>query len=393
MAKGNLLSAAFVRNVKAPGTYNDGNGLLLVVSDTGAKSWIYRTRWKDKRPEIGLGSFVDTALADAREKAQQIRSAKRNGIDPRVALKDEATRRRSSKPTFAECYPQYIADHEAEWRNAKHKAQWSATLETYADPIIGKLPVDQIELAHIEAVLRPIWETKTETASRLRGRIERVLSWAIVKGYRPAPNPATWRGNLDMLFAQPSKVRKVRHHPALPYAELADFMAKLRTHKSLTARALEFAILTTSRTTEAIGARWDEIDSAVWNVPPERMKAARPHRVPLVPYVEALVEALPRLDEAEFLFPGLREGKHLSNMAMLLFLKRDMGYPGLTVHGFRSTFKDWSSEVGGYDDKLSEAQLAHVIADKTQAAYERGDKFDRRRDLLTAWAAYCGCGQ
>jgi integrase len=390
MAKGNLLSAAFVRNVKAPGTYNDGNGLLLVVSDTGAKSWIFRTRWKDKRPEVGLGSLTYTGLADARDKAQQIRSAKRNGIDPRIALKTNGTARRSTAPTFSEVYPDFIADRAAEWRNAKHKAQWTATLETYADPIIGQLPVDQIELEHIEQILRPIWTTKTETASRLRGRIERVLSFAIVKGYRRLPNPAIWRGNLDMLFAQPSKVKPVRHHPALPYAELPDFMARLRRHDSLTARALEFTILSTSRTVEAIGARWDEFGGEAWNVPPKRMKARRPHRVPLVPYVRALVDTLPRMDEAEFLFPGLRAGRPMSNMAMLQFLKRDMDRPDLTVHGFRSTFKDWASEVGGYPDKLSEAQLAHVITDKTQAAYERGDKFAKRRDMLQAWSDYCG---
>lgn len=391
MAKANLLSAAFVRNVKTTGTYNDGNGLLLVVSDTGAKSWIFRTRWKDKRPEVGLGSLSDTGLADARDKAQQIRQAKRKGIHPRIALKTEGERRRSSKPTFAECYPQFIAGREAEWRNAKHKAQWTATLETYAVPLIGHLPVDQIEIGDIEAILRPIWITKTETAARLRGRIEQVLSWAIVNGHRSPPNPATWRGNLDMLFAKPTKVHKVRHHPALAYADLPDFMAQLRTHKSLTARALEFTILTTSRTIEAIGARWDEIDGEVWNIPPERMKAARAHRVPLVPHVKALTDSLPRLDKAEFLFPGRREDRHMSNMAMLKFLKKDMDYPDLTVHGFRSTFKDWASEIGGYSDKLSESQLAHVITDKTQAAYERGDKFDRRRELLEAWAAYCGC--
>jgi len=394
MAKANLLSAAECRNVTEPGLLKDGNGLFLVVSPTGGKSWILRIRYAGKRPEIGLGSFTEVSLAKARELAGDVRKLARKGINPRDWKTHHETEEqgRSTAPTFADCVPQVMRKVSAELSNPKHIAQWTSTLEKFANPTIGKLPVDQITLEHIQQILEPIWLPKTETASRVRGRIERVLSWAIVKGYRSPPNPAIWRGNLDMVLAKPSKVKKSRHHAALPYADMAGFMTRLLAKESTTAKALALTILTTSRTQEVTGAKWSEfdLDKCVWTIPAERMKAKKEHRVPLVNAVVDLVKSIPVVDNAPYLFPGLRGNNHISNMAMLVFLKRDMGFPDLTVHGFRSTFKDWSVEESSFPGELSEAQLAHTIKNVTQAAYERGDKLEKRRELLQAWAGFCG---
>jgi integrase len=393
MAKANLLSAAECRNVTEPGLLKDGNGLFLVVSPTGGKSWILRIRYAGKRPEIGLGSFTDVSLAKARELAADVRKLARKGIDPRdwKTHHEDEEQGRSTAPTFADCVPQVMRKVSAELSNAKHIAQWTSTLEKFANPTIGDLPVDQITLEHIQQILEPIWLKKTETASRVRGRIERVLSWAIVKGYRSPPNPAIWRGNLDMVLAKPSKVKKSRHHAALPYADMAGFMARLLGKQSTTAKALALTILTTSRTQEITGAKWSEfdLDKCVWTIPAERMKAKKEHRVPLVKAVVDLIKTIPVIDNAPYLFPGLRGNNHISNMAMLVFLKRDMGFPDLTVHGFRSTFKDWSVEESSFPGELSEAQLAHTIKNAAQAAYERGDKLEKRRELLQAWADFC----
>ena len=387
MAKSNLLTAQFCRNIKDPGLYADGNGLFLSVSKTGSKSWLFRFRWQGKRPEIGLGSYADNTLADAREAMGDCRKLIRKGIDPRSRDRsgDEST-----ALTFTECATQFIKGMRAEWSNSKHQAQWEATLKTYADPVIGHLPVDQVDLEHLLSILTPIWQTKTETATRVRGRIERVLSWAIVKGYRQAPNPALWRGNLDMVLPKPGKVKKATHYAALPYADMPVFWQELVGHKSLSAQALQLLILTTARTSEITAARWDEFDTDanVWTIPAARMKAKREHRVPLTQTAVDLLEAIPRIDNSAFLFPGLRGNPHISNMAMLKFLKDDMRRPELTVHGFRSTFKDWAMETTTFPGDLSEAQLAHIIKNKAQAAYERGDKLERRRDMLKAWADY-----
>ncbi len=386
MAKSNLLTAVFVKNIARAGIYNDGNGLLLVVSPAGSKSWIMRTRWKGKRPEIGLGSFLDVSLAEARDKRDDIQRAKRKGIDPRLALKTSS--RGTTAPTFNECAKQFISDKRAGWSNAKHAAQWGSTLETYAGPHIGKLPVDQVELDHIEAILRPIWASKTETASRVRGRIENILSWAIVKGYRKPPNPAIWRGNLEMLFPSKSKVHTPKHFNALPWVDLPKFMVELRKGQSLSALALEFTILTTARTGEVIAAKWDETNGDTWIIPAYRMKAKREHRVPLVPRVLEILKQIPRVDDGRYIFPGTNG--HMSNMTMLSMLQKHMNRPELTVHGFRSTFKDWSVEESPFPGELSEAQLAHTISNHAQAAYERGDKFNKRRELLLAWEKHCG---
>lgn len=326
-------------------------------------------------------------LADARDKMGDCRKLVRQGLDPRN--RDKVTGE-ASTPTFRDCAEQFINGKKSEWSNAKHCDQWTATLKTYAEPVIGHLPVDHVDLDHMLAILTPIWQDKTETAMRVRGRIERVLSWAIVKGYRRPPNPALWRGNLDMVLPKPSKVKQSSHYAALPYDELPAFWQALTANTSVSGLALQLAILTTARTVEVIGALWPEFDlsAKVWTVPAARMKAKREHRVPLTQIALDLLEAIPRIDGSEYVFPGLRGNPHISNMAMLYFLKRDLQRPDLTVHGFRSTFKDWAMELTTFPGDLSEAQLAHTIKNKAQAAYKRGDKLERRRELLTAWAAH-----
>ena len=391
MAKANLLTAIGVRKQKTPGLYPDGNGLYLQVSKGGSKSWLLRYRWQGKRPEIGLGSFADVDLADAREKAAAIRANLRKGVDPRQSTQDAPTEEPTA-PTFKACAVEFIKDRRGEWSNAKHTEQWTNTLARYAYPTIGDKPVNEVLLDDVLTILKPLWETKTETATRVRGRVERVLSWAIVKGHRQHPNPALWRGNLDQLLAKPSKIRNSRHFAALPYVGMPDLWTQLSGHTSRTADALRFTILTTARTGEVIAAQWREIDfdAAIWTIPADRMKAKREHRVPLVPAAISLLEQIPR--KSDYLFPGLRGNPHLSNMAMLKFLKHVMQRPELTVHGFRSTFKDWAMEATDYPGELSEAQLAHVIANKAQAAYERGDKLERRREMLGSWCDYLESG-
>jgi len=392
MANNNILTAAFCRNTKEPKLHADGNGLFLAVSPTGGKSWILRTRYAGKRPEIGLGSFGEVSLADARAIAADVRNLARKGIDPRTWKQRLTGEVETHAPTFDECIPYVMRKVSAELSNPKHILQWTSTLQQYASPVIGSVPVDKIELSHIEEILTPIWNIKTETASRLRGRIERVLSWAIVKKHRTPPNPAIWRGNLDMILPQPSKVKNVKHFAALPYVDIAVLMKQLNQKKSTTSKALALTILTTSRTQEITGAKWSEfdLDKNVWTVPAERMKADKEHRVPLVPQVVKLLRSTPKIDDSPYLFPGLKGNPHISNMAMLKLLKQDMGYQDLTVHGFRSTFKDWAMEETDFHGELSEAQLAHTIRNAAQAAYERGDKLQKRRELLQVWANFCG---
>jgi integrase len=387
MAKSSLLTAAFCRNTKIPKLHADGNGLYLRVVASGARSWVFRYRWQGKRPDIGLGGFTDVSLAEAREKAADCRKLIRQGVDPR----GKSSKATSSAATFSHCADQFIKSKRAEWKNSKHALQWSSTLETYAFPVIGDMPVGQVGLDEVLAVLEPIWLTRNETASRVRGRVENILSWATVKGYRKPPNPAMWRGNLDMLLPKPSRVQPVRHYAALPYADMPGFMKNLSSRTSITSKALKLCILTTTRTGELIAAKWSEFDlsKGIWTIPADRTKTGKEHRIPLVPAVLELLDSIPVFVDDDYLFPALRGEGHMSNMAMLQLLKRDMGYPDLTVHGFRSTFKDWSVEETRFPGELSEAQLSHVIQNAAQAAYERGDKLARRRELLQAWSAYC----
>jgi integrase len=384
-----MLTVKQIQTITEPGKHIDANGLYLSVSKFGNKSWIYRYQMHGKRREMGLGSCQHVSLKEARERAADARKAQNQGLDP----KTERDKQKSSKgiPTFDQCAEAYIESHKGSWRNAKHASQWRNTLNTYASPTIGKLPVDQVNTDLVIQIIQPIWKTKTETASRVRGRIESVISWAMVSGYHLGPNPALWRGHLDQLLPKRSKVQPVKHHESLPYSEVSGFMTDLKDRDSISARALEFTILTAVRTNEVLNAKWSELDldKNIWTIPAERMKANRDHRVPLCKQAIDLVNALPGTNE--YLF-SVRLNRPLSNMAMLNLLKKHMGYPKLTVHGFRSTFRDWAAEVSDYPRELAESALAHVLTDKTEAAYQRGDKLEKRREMMASWADFCTSG-
>jgi integrase len=341
---------------------------------------------------MGLGGYPDVTLAGAREAARTARLLIKGGKDPIAEAKALASALRASVAkdvTFEQAARSYIAAHESGWRNAKHGQQWRNTLASYAYPKIGGLLVRNVELAHILAVLEPIWIEKTETATRLRGRIEQVLDWATARGYRDGLNPARWRGHLDKLLARPSKVAGAEHHAALPFTEIGDFMQRLGDAKGMGASALKFAILTAARSGEVRGATWAEIDlkTAVWTVPGNRMKMGREHRVPLSPPVIALLNALPRMVGTDLLFPAPRGGA-LSDMTLSAVVRRMK--VDAVPHGFRSTFRDWASERTNYPRDVAEMALAHAIGDKVEAAYRRGDLFEKRRRLMADWATFCG---
>jgi integrase len=395
----NKLSAKFTeKNDLKPGLYGDGGGLYLQVSDFKTKAWVFRFMIAGRARKMGLGDFELVSLKEARRKRDAAYGLVVDGIDPieeRAARKAEQAVEKAKTLTFKECAEKYIAAHKAGWKSPKHGGQWAATLETYAYPIIGKLPVASIDVALVLKVIEPIWSTKTETASRVRGRIESILSWAKARGYRQGENPATWRGHLDQLLPARSQVAPVEHHAALPYSDLPAFMAKLRAKEGVSARALEFTILTIARTGDTIGAKWKEVDAAekLWTVPAARVKGKkgarkRDHVVPLSKQALAVLKGLPT--DGEFVFAGGKEGAGLSNAAMSELLK-GMGYdPDVaTVHGFRSTFKDWASEQTAYPNELSEMAMAHTVSDKVEAAYRRGDMREKRRRLMQDWADYC----
>jgi integrase len=340
---------------------------------------------------MGLGTYPDVTIKEARERAQEARKLLRDDMDPidrRQATRSAMVAAREIALTFEQCATAYIAIKENEWKNAKHGDQWRNTLATYAFPIIGSLLVAHIDQTHILRILEPIWTTKTETASRLRGRIENVLDYATVRGYRKGDNPARWRGHLDKLLATPAKVSKIEHHAALPYTEVGEFMAVLQHQAGMGARALEFAIITAARSGEVRGAKWTEIDldQAVWNIPADRMKAGREHRIPLSDAALELLRHLPRIDNSELLFPNTK-GAELSDMTLTAVLRR-MGRK-ITAHGFRSTFRDWAGETTAYPREVIEHALAHQLKDKAEAAYARGTLFNKRRKLMADWAKYC----
>ena len=396
MARGiEKLSTAKVRSVRKPGIYGDGHGLWLHVGPTGSKSWLFRYMRNGRAREMGLGSVHDIGLGDARERARDARRMLLDGIDPlhaRAAKRAREAAEAASAITFRDCAEKYIATNKAGWRNAKHSAQWMATLATYAYPTIGKLAVGAIETGHITRVLEPIWSTKPETAGRVRGRIEAILDYAATHRWRTGENPARWKGHLENVLPKRSKIRAVVHHAALPWREISAFMATVAKQEGVSVLALRFAILTAARTSETLGARWSEIDTrqALWTVPHSRMKVGKEHRVPLSDSALAVLRetAKLRVDDGDgYIFPGMQDGKPLSNMALLMTLRR-MGRDDLTAHGFRSTFRDWAAETGKADD-ISEAALAHAVGDKTVAAYQRGDLLDRRRNLMDQWAAFC----
>lgn len=391
--KAKELSPLEVGRLTTPGYHFVGGvaGLILQVIDTGARSWILRATVGDKRRDIGLGGFPDVTLAGAKEAARLVRLKIKDGIDPveEVRAKRSALiAARAAAITFSEAAGKYIAAHESGWKNAKHVDQWSNTLTTYAYPIIGKISVGDIETAHIMRVLEPIWTTKTETASRLRGRIESVLDWATVRGYRKGDNPARWRGHIDNLLPARSKVQKVDHHAALDYREIGAFVTKLRQQAGRGAKGLEFCILTAARSGEVRGATWAEIDltAAVWTIPAERMKAEKEHRIPLSDDAMALLNALPRVAGTDLVFPSAKNTQ-LSDATLTAVLRRMS--MDVTAHGFRSTFRDWAGESTAYPREVIEHALAHQLKDKAEAAYARGSLFDKRRRLMADWAKYC----
>lgn len=384
------LSPLHVQRLKLPGLYSVGGvaGLQLQITETGAKSWVLRAKVGTKRRDIGLGGYPTVTLAQARDRAREARDQIFRGVDPieerrRLARELAAAQ---AVPTFDQCVRDFLADKTAEFRNAKHAAQWAATLETYASPVFGKLPVNEIELSHVVRALKPIWTTKTETASRVRGRIEAVLAAATVTGFRKGDNPARWKGHLDAVLPKPNKVSKVEHHAALPYGDLPAFMTRLRAMPGTGARALEFAILTAARSGEVRGARWNEIDleARTWTIPASRMKAGKEHRVPLCSAACDLLRAQPKGEG--YVFAAVRGGM-LSDMSLTAVLRRMS--VDVTAHGFRSTFRDWAGETTAFPREVIEHALAHQLRDKAEAAYARGSLFDKRRRLMEAWETFC----
>lgn len=395
----NRLTALQVSRLRTPGSYADGGGLYLHVRKAGTRAWVFRYMLNSRAREKGLGPVSDVSLAEARAKAQECRRLKASGIDPIDAGRkqhQQAQIEAASRISFKQCAEAYIASHAVSWRNEKHVVQWRRTLETYAYRVIGNLPTQAIDTGLVLRILEPIWKSKTETASRLRGRIETVLDWASSRGYRSGDNPARWRGHLENLLPQRSKVRRVTHHAALHYTNIGAFMAALRTQTAIAPRALEFLILTATRTSETIGAAWREIDfqARIWTIPAERIKAGKEHRVPLTKQAVAILvemkaeQSAAGLDAFPYVFRGIRKAEPLSNMSMLKLLER-MGRSDITVHGFRSTFRDWAAECTTYPREVAEMALAHAIGDKVEAAYRRGDLFEKRKAMMADWAQYC----
>ena len=392
-SKAKELSALAVQRLTAPGMHAVGGvaGLYLCISPSGSRSWIARVSVDGKRREMGLGGFPEVSLAVAREKARAARSDTTMGIDPVAHRKEARSARQALKATqktFADCAKAYIEAHSDSWRNAKHRAQWPSTFETYVYPTMGTVLVGEVTQAHVMAVLLPIWKTKTQTATRLRGRIEQVLAWATAAGFRQGENCARWTGLLDQLLPAPGKVAKVQHHRALPIDDMPAFIKALRQHEGLSPKTLEFVVLTAARSGEVRGATWAEIDmeAKVWTVPAERMKAGKEHRVPLSTQAIKLLEAMPRIEGTDLVFPAPRGGQ-LSDMT-LTALTRRMKLDAVP-HGFRSTFRDWVFERTDYPRDLAEAALAHALESKVEAAYRRGDALERRRAMMQAWANYC----
>jgi integrase len=378
----NRLNARAVATITKRGRHADGGGLYLSISPNGGRRWVFLYRWHGKPTEIGLGSARSVTLARARELAGQARAKLAERINPKDSRKP------TNGATFGECADRLIGAMRPSWRNRKHAGQWEMTLREYAAPL-RRLPVDKITTDDVLSVLKPLWNEKPETASRLRGRVERVLDAAKAQGLRSGENPARWRSHLDQLL--PKRQRLTRgHHAAMSYAEVPAFVANLQTRQATAALALEFAILTAARSGEVLGARWVEFDleRAVWTIPAVRMKAGREHRVPLSRRALKIVKAMHEARDGDFVFPGQESGTPLWAMALGMVLRR-MRIEDVTVHGFRSAFRDWAAECTNFTNEVCEAALAHVIENKAEAAYRRGDLFDKRRKLMDAWAVYC----
>lgn len=392
----NRLTNTAVEAKKEPGYYGDGGGLWLQVSRLGGKSWVFRFKRQGRTREMGLGSFSSVPLKKARDKASECRRILDDGGDPIEVRREEqakANLRAARTKTFKDCAEAYIEAHKTKWKNDKHAAQWTATLKTYAYPKFGDLSVADVDTDEVRKAVEPIWKTKPETASRLRGRIEAVLDWARVSGYREGENPARWKGHMAVLLGSRQKLTR-GHHAALPFVETGAFMVELRRREGVAARALEFAILTASRSGEVRGATWSEIDldARLWVLPKGRMKKARAHTVPLSDAAVELLKKLPRVEGCDLVFVGQSKGGGLSENALTAVLDR-MGRDDLTQHGFRSTFKDWARSCTDFADEVSELALAHVNSDATRAAYARDQLIPQRAKLLAAWATYAATVQ
>lgn len=396
------LSALQVAKAKEPGYYADGAGLYLQVAPGGSKSWVFRFTRAGRTRDMGLSSVGTFSLAEARERARQARQQVADGLDP-IEERDGAKRARSQADArvvlFKDAADRYIAAHEAGWRNAKHGGQWRATLETYAHPVLGALNVADVDTAAVMRVLAPIWTNKNESASRIRGRIESILDWCRAQGLRDGDNPARWKGHLDKLLPKPAKVARVENHPALPWRQTPAFVQALRQRPGEAARALEFTILTAARSGEVRGARWSEIDLAerVWRVPGERMKAGKPHQVPLCDAAVSLLQGLEASGNDGFVFRG-RAGAALSDMSLLAVVRRmaeagqawtDHEGRAIVPHGFRSSFRVWAAESTHFPREVAEHALAHQLPDRVEASYQRSTLFEKRRALMADWGAHC----
>lgn len=408
----NKLSALNVSRFKTKGIYSDGGGLCLRITASGGKFWVFRFMLNGQAREMGLGALHAISLSDARLKATECRRLLAEGKDPissRDAVKAQAKLSAAKEKTFKECAEAYIESHKASWRNAKHAQQWTRTLETYAYPVLGNLHVQDIDVALVIKVLEPIWLKKAETASRLRGRIEVVLDWAGAREYRTGDNPARWRGHMENLLPKRSKIKRTKHHPALPYEQIGAFMKALKDREGMAAKALAFTILTGGRTNEALKATWDEmdLDNRIWNLPAVRTKADRDHRVALSCDAVRLLQDVRQeqkdasVPNAKYIFCG-PSNKHLSNMAMLTVIRRMNGEgtapkwidprqdgKPIVTHGFRSTFRDWAAEQTNFPREIAESALAHISGDSVELSYRRTDFFEKRRQMMEAWAQYC----
>ena len=399
------LSALQVKNLSKPGLYGDGGGLTLQITARGSKSWLFRYMVACKPYAMGLGPTHTVTLAEARQKALNARKLLIDGINPLVEKRqNEITDALASAKmmTFDQCATAYILAQKAGWKNAKHAAQWTNTLNTYASPVFGHLPVAEVDTGLVVKCLTPIWESKTETASRVRGRIESVLGWATTSGYRTGENPARWKGHLQNLLATINKSSRTKHHPSLPWQRIGAFMSALRVREGVSARAVEFAVLTACRSGEVRGARWAEFDTAgkVWTIPAERMKAEREHEVPLSDAAIALLESIPKV--SDFVFAGT-QGQSLSDMSLTTVIRRmndddkpvwtDPNGKRITVHGFRSSFRMWAAEATNYPREVAEHALAHRLPDAVERAYQRGSQFAKRAALMTEWSVYCATMQ
>lgn len=386
----NKLTARSVTAISKPGRHSDGGGLYLMVNASGSKQWLFLFRWQGKLKEMGLGGLSSVPLSAAREAAAEARKAVAAGQNP-IDLRKTAVSAAANVVTFGAFADELVGDIKSGFRNEKHRWQWRHTLEVYAASL-RPLPIADVGTEHVLKVLQPLWKTKQETASRLRGRIERVLDAAKAKGLRSGENPARWRGHLDKLLPRRQKLQR-GHHPAMPYPDVPAFIVELRKREAVAALMLEFTILTAARSGEVVGAKWDEIDrkAKLWTVPASRMKAGKEHRAPLSARALEILDAAEVLRrEDDYVFPGPRKGKPHSNMAMLALLKKRMKLEDITVHGFRSSFRDWAGERTTFPREVAEAALAHVVGDEVERAYRRGDALEKRRKLMDAWAKFVG---